>query len=179
MEKKVLAVGDSAKLEIIFSTKRYKSRITKRPKIQTSEGAPDKYVQIISQVTDRPDSTYPIIIHPYKLDLSQFSDKVIKEKRFTITNVSDEKLKVSLVSMPDGLFDFKLPKSIKPGKRAKGKLKLKKETYGESFEKSVTIEVVEVNSEKTTRFTIPVKRSIHTAKAPSETKTLSKGKDSP
>jgi len=36
LSKKELAVGDSTLLEIIFSTKSYKNRVTKRPKIQTN-----------------------------------------------------------------------------------------------------------------------------------------------
>ena len=161
----MLAVGDSTRLEIIFSTKRYKSKITKRPSIKTNEGPPNKHVQIMTEVTDRPDSTYPIIIQPYKIDLTQFSEKVIKKKKFMVTNVSDQKLEVSLISMPDDLFEIKLPKSIKPGKSAKGELKLRREAFGDSFEKSVTIEVVGVQDSDTTHFTIPVKRSLHVAKA--------------
>ena len=175
----MLAVGDSAKLDIIFHTKRYKSKITKRPSIQTNEGPPNKHVQIISQVTDRPDSTYPIIIQPYKIDLTQFSEKVIKKKKFMITNVSDQKLEVSLISMPDDLFEIKLPKSIKPGKSAKGELKLRRGAYGDSFEKSVTIEVVGVKDKEATRVTIPVKRSLHVAKTTPPQKPGSKKKDTP
>lgn len=175
----MLAVGDSTRLEIIFSTKQYKSKITKRPSIQTNEGPPNKHVQIISQVTDRPDSTYPIIIQPYKLDLSQFSEKVIKKKNFMITNASDQKLEVSLISMPDDLFEIELPKSIKPGKSAKGVLVLRGEAYGDSFEKSVTIEVVGVQDSDTTRFTIPVKRSLHVAKATPPQKPGSEKKKTP
>ena len=175
----MLAVGDSTRLEIIFSTKRYKSKISKRPSIQTNEGPPNKHVQISSQVTDRPDSTYPIIIQPYKLDLSQFSEKVIEKKKFMIMNASDQKLEVSLISMPDDLFEIKLPKSIKPGKSAKGELKLRREAYGDSFEKSVTIEVVGVQDSDTTRFTIPVKRSLHVAKATPPQKPGSEKKKTP
>ncbi len=175
----MLAVGDSTRLEIIFHTKRYKSRITKRPSIKTNEGPPNKHVQIITQVTDRPDSTYPIIIQPYKLDLSQFSEKVIKKKKFMITNASDQKLKVSLISMPEDLFEIKLPKSIKPGKSAKGELVLRSEALGDSFEKSVTIEVVGVQDSDTTRFTIPVKRSLHVAKVTPPQKPGSEKKKTP
>ena len=175
----MLAVGDSTKLEIIFNTGRYKTRITKRPRIQTNEGPPDKHVQIISQVTDRPDSTYPIVIQPYKLDLSQFSEKVIREKKFMIVNVSDQKLKVSLISSQDDLFKVKLPKSIKPGHSGKGKLELRKEAYGDSFEKSFTIEVVGVAEKDTTRFSIPVKRSLHVARTTPPQKPGSEKKGTP
>ena len=175
----MLAVGDSTRLEIVFHTKRYKSKITKKPSIQTNEGPPNKHVQIKTQVTDRPDSTYPIIIQPYKLDLSQFSEKVIKKKKFMITNASDQKLEISLISMPDDIFKIKLPKSIKPGKSAKGELVLRSEAYGDSFEKSVTIEVVGVQDSDTTRFTIPVKRSLHVAKTTPPQKPGSEKKKTP
>jgi len=178
LEKRVLAVGDSTELEIIFHTKRAKGKVSKQPRIKTNEGPPDKFVRISANIVPRPDSTYPIIIEPYKLDLSQFSEKIVDKKKFTITNVSDQKLKVSLIDMPKGLFDLKLPKSIKPGKTAKGELKLKKDAYSASFEKSITIEVVGVDDEKATRFTIPVKRSIHVAEASGTTKS-SPGKGTP
>ena len=87
MEKKEIAVGDSTRLEIIFSTKQYKTRVTKRPSIQTNEGPPNKRVQIIATVVLRPDSTYPLVMRPYKLDLTQFGDKVRKDIEFTI-NIS-------------------------------------------------------------------------------------------
>jgi hypothetical protein len=59
LEKKVLAVGDSTRLEIIFSTKRYKGKVSKRPRIKTNEGPPDKHVQISASMMPRPDSTNP------------------------------------------------------------------------------------------------------------------------
>jgi hypothetical protein len=174
----VLAVGDSTKLEIIFKTKRVKGKVSKQPRIKTNEGPPDKFVRITANVVPRPDSTYPIVIEPYKLDLSQFSEKIVDKKKFTITNVSDQKLEVSLVAMPEELFELKLPKSIKPGKTEKGELKLKKSAYNEPFEKSITIEVTGEEDGKVTRFTIPVKRSIHIAEVSSSTKS-SPGKGAP
>lgn len=162
----MLAVGDSTKLEIIFSTKRYKNRVTKRPRIQTNEGPPNKYVQIVSHVVERPDSTYPVIIRPYKLDLSQFTQKVRDKITFEIKNVSDMKLDLSLVSVPEGLFELDLPKSVKPGGEVKGTLKLKKKAISESFQKSFTIQL---NDEKKSRFTIPVKRTVRMAGTPGKT----------
>ncbi len=172
----MLAVGDSTKLEIIFHTKRYKGRITKRPKIQTNEGPPDKHVQIVSQVTDRPDSTYPVVIQPYKLDLSQFGEKMVKEKKFIINNVSDQDVKIEVICSADDYFKVELPGKIKAGKGGKAKLKLKKESIDDSFEKSFTFEATTVEDGKVTRFTVPVKRTINVpgtepkAKTPPEKK---------
>ncbi len=160
MEKKELAVGDSTRLEIIFSTKSYKTRITKRPKIQTNEGPPDKRVQIIANVVSRPDSTYPLIMKPYKLDLSQFGEKLRDKIDFTITNVSDEKVDLSMISYSKDYFDVKLPASIDAGKTASGSLKLKKDVLKQNFEKSFTFETSDKNK---SRFTVPVKRQIRTS----------------
>ena len=175
----MLAVGDSTRLEIIFSTRNYKKKVSKQPGIKTNEGPPDKHVRISSDVVERPDSTYPIVIDPYKLDLSQFSEKVVNKKKFSIKNVSDQKLDVVLVSTRDEFFKVKLPKSIKPGKTEEGELELKKEAYGESFEKSVTIEVVGADDEQAARFTIPVKRTIHMAEATPDTTKHAPSKRSP
>lgn len=156
----MLAVGDSTNLEIIFSTKKYKGRQTKRPVIKTNEGTGDQKVTIIAHIVTRPDSTYPVVIQPYKLDLSQFTEKIRDKITFTISNVSDEKLECTLVSMPVGMFDLKLPKSIGPGEKEEVVLKLIGEATKKSFNKSITIEF---NDEKASRFTIPVKRTLRVA----------------
>ncbi len=157
MEKEILAVGDSAALEIILSTRKYKSRVVKKPRIQTNEGPPDKHVQISANVVIRPDSTYPIVINPYKIDLSQFTEKVIKKAKFKITNVSDQKLDINLTSLPRGLFEVKLPKSIKPGSTESGEIKLLDDALEQSFQKSITIQLTDADS---SRFTVPIKRTV-------------------
>ena len=157
MEKDVIAVGDSTRLEIIFSTKRYRGQSRKRPNIQTNEGPPDKYVSISANVVQRPDSTYPIIINPYKIDMSQFTKKKIKKAKFKITNVSDQKLNLSMVALPKELMEIKLPKSIDPGKTAEAEVKLHKDKLEESFHKSFTFEM---DDEESSRFTIPIKRTV-------------------
>jgi hypothetical protein len=161
----VLAVGDSTGLEIIFKTGKYKSRVSKRPAIQTNEGPPDKYVQISTYIVERPDSTFPVVIEPYKLDLSQFSEKVIDERNFTINNVSDQKLELTLVTAPADFLEVSLPKSIDPGKSVTGKLKLKKSAHDDSFEKSFTFEVKNSGDQGTARFTVPVKRTLQLTSA--------------
>jgi hypothetical protein len=105
----------------------------------------------------RPDSTYPIIIKPYKLDISQFGEKVRDQMKFTISNVSDKPLDLSMVAVPTELLTLTLPKSVPAGKSAEGMIKLKPDALKKEFEKSVTIEL---GDGKATRFTIPVKRAL-------------------
>jgi len=163
----VLAVGDSTNLEIIYDSKRSKTKVRKQPRIQTNAGKPDKTVRIIANVIERPDSLYPLLVNPYKLDLLQLGDKVRDELSFNITNISEDKVNLSVVSQPIGYFKIELPESISAGKTAQGKIKLLDDSLEKNFQKSFTIEL---DDEKTTRYTIPVKRSIRKsggqAKAP-------------
>lgn len=105
----------------------------------------------------RPDSTYPAVVRPYKLDLSQFTEKVRDEIEFTVHNVSDQPMKLTMIAGADAYFEVDLPESIDAGQTADGKLKLTELGKGNNFEKSFTFEV---NDENKSRFTVPVKRTI-------------------
>jgi hypothetical protein len=157
LKKQELGVGDSTDLEIIFDTRSYQGGVTKTPVIKTNEGPPDKNVRFHADVVARPDSTYPIIIKPYKLDLTQVGDKTRSKISFSIQNVSDKPLEARLVAAATDLFDVALPKSIPAGKSGDGTLTLKKEALSGGFEKCLTIQL---NDDKSSRFTIPVKRAI-------------------
>jgi hypothetical protein len=157
LQKDALAVGDSTQLEIIFSTGLYANRVTKTPRITTNEGPPDKMVKITCDVIAKPDSTYPIVIKPYKVDLSQFGDKERTEVKFTIQNVSDKSVVPTLVSSADDFVTVKLPKSIAAGKTVEAVIKIKKEAEAKPFNKSITLQL---NDEKSSRFTIPITRTL-------------------
>ena len=111
-------------------------------------------------VVTRPDSTYPLIMRPYKIDLSQTGSKTIDNMSFEIRNVSDEDLKIRMISYASEYFEVDLPKKIKAGEAAKAKVKLRKEVLRKSFEKSFTFEL---SDEVKSRFTIPVKRKLAAA----------------
>ena len=94
---------------------------------------------------------------PYKLDLSQFGDKVRNEISFKISNVSDQKVDLSMIASYSEFFEVELPGSIDAGQTAEAKLKLTQEGIDKGFEKSFTLEV---SDEAKSRFTMPVKRTI-------------------
>ena len=162
MEKTAIAVGDSSKLEIIFSTRQYKKTITKSPRIKTNEGGPEKRVRISTTMTDRPDSTYPVINTPYKVDMSQFTEKMVTRKKLEIANVSEEDLQISLVAWAGDYFDVKMPESVRAGKTVEAEIVLREDVYDKSFAKSLTFEL---SDEKHSRFTIPVKRTVRNVRA--------------
>lgn len=155
MAKKELAVGDSTQLEIIFSSGTNVGKTSKRPTITTNEGPPSRNVTISCDVVRAPDSTYPIVITPYRLYVSKADTIDIDEAKFEIKNVSDQELKIGIASQPDGYFQLTLPKAIKAGETAQCSLKVNPQYLAEAFEKSVTLELTDASK---TRFTIPVIR---------------------
>jgi len=114
-------------------------------------------VKIKADVITNPDSTFPVIIKPYKFDISQFGEKERKKLKFEITNVSDNELNIQLIDMPIGMFKVKMPDKVKAGKSEEGELELLDDYVDQEFEKSITIQLSDKNM---TRFTIPVKRTI-------------------
>jgi hypothetical protein len=157
LDKEALVVGDSTRLEVIYSTRKYSGRQSKRPTITTNEGELPKYVQFTANVIVNPDSTYPIRIKPYKFDVSQFGEKTVNSREFIIENVSDSDIDIALVDMPLGMFTIKLPRRVKAGQTEKGIITLSRDYIDKEFEKSLTIEL---NDEAKTRFTVPVKRTL-------------------
>jgi uncharacterized protein DUF1573 len=161
LENKLVPPGDSTRLEIIFSTKQYKSLVQKRPKIKTNEGSGDKVLSFKANVVDNNESTYPLVISPFVVNFTQAGNKQNNEFVITLSNVSEQDLELSLIDFADEIFDVKLPNKIKAGQAAKAKIKLNEESQAEAFVKSITIEVNDANK---SRFTIPVKQNIKLAK---------------
>jgi hypothetical protein len=156
----VLAVGDSTKLEVIFSTENYEGWITKQPSILTNEGEDSivayHYVQIRSNVTTEPESTYyPIRISPSKLNISQFTDSLRDETTLQITNLSDTPGAITMIDVPEDYLEVTLPESLAVGQASDATIKMNPNSITTSFKKSITIEV---DDEEGTRFTIPVER---------------------
>jgi len=164
LEKDTIIAGDSSALEVIFATKSYAHRVKKTPRIYTNidstitiSSKSNAWVAIEADVTPNPDSSYPVVVKPYKIDISQFSEKPRNEVTFTIENVSDKPVELTLISFPDKLVEVDLPKVIEPGKTAEGTLRVKPDAVDQEFEKSFTFEV---NDENHTRFTVPIKRMV-------------------
>jgi hypothetical protein len=76
---------------------------------------------------------------------------------FKITNVSEENVEISLIDMPEGMFKLNLPKKVKAGKTEEGSIEILDDYVSQEFKKSITIQL---NDKATTRFTIPVERTI-------------------
>ena len=149
----MLAVGDSTRLEIIFSTGSYANQVMKSPTIKTNEGLSDKSVSIKTYVVSKPDSTFPVVLKPFKFDLIGSSDTTPVQLQFTITSVSRQSLTPRLVSAPKSLLSVSLPELIPPGGSGQATVTIKRTGMKETFEKSITLEF---DDEAKSRFTVPV-----------------------
>lgn len=155
VEKKELAPGDSTRLEIILSTLVYRNKLAKRPRILSNAVKKDFQVTIVANVLMHTDSAYPLIFNPHELDISQYGLEEKRKIEFTVTNVSDEDIKLALVDAPDALLKIKLPGKIKAGRTETGTVEIRKEFLDLDFEKSITLEL---SNEQATRYTLPIKR---------------------
>lgn len=157
LEKNIIPAGDSARVEIIYSTRKYYGPQSKRPAISSNEGDLKKYLQFTANVFKDPEKTVPIRITPYTFDISQYGEKARRKMEFEIANVSENELELSVVDYPRNMIKIDFPDKIKTGKSEKGKIEIKKEFENVEFEKSITIQL---NDQNRTRFTIPIKRVI-------------------
>lgn len=158
MKKRLLAVGDSTEIEIIFSSGgRSGGKFSKSPRLYTSDPAVNETrLRLSGSITSPEDSDSGqfLKIEPFGLQ-ALISDKKDKYK-ISLENISNEDLEVKLVSNHPTFMDVEVPtQAIKPGKTRDITVKLNDpEQHGTAgFEKSFTIEL---SDRMKTRYTIPV-----------------------
>jgi hypothetical protein len=120
----------------------------------TNEGQGAKNVRIKANIFTKPDSTFPIVIQPAKIEFAASDSAETME--FTLTNKSGGSLIPKIVSAPRSLVSINLPPPIPALDSAKGSMTLKKAGLNAGFEKSLTIQL---NNQQKSRFTIPIKRA--------------------
>jgi len=157
LETNIIAPGDSTFLEISFKSGKYKNRVHKTIRVNSNTSVPNRSISLTGFVQIQMDSTKPVIVRPYRLDVSQYGTKPRENVKFTLENVTDRDLEWKMVYYPDEYFTVKLPNKIKAGQSVEGELKVKPEHVNTEFEQSFTIEF---NNQGKTRFTIPVTRTV-------------------
>ncbi|MFZ1682946.1 MAG: DUF1573 domain-containing protein [Candidatus Zixiibacteriota bacterium] len=157
IDKEALASKDSTRLEIIFNTGTYVGLVEKQPRVLANDTTAERIIHFQANVVTRPDSTYPVVVDPYKLDISQFGEKQRTAIGFSVRNAATQPLKLTMVSTTPEYFTVELPKVVEPGKSVDGMVKLTPLALTKDFEKSFTFQV---GDERQSRFTVPVKRTM-------------------
>lgn len=178
MTKAELAVGDSTWIELIYTMGQH-SRTTHKSARVTTNDTTTGYLTISfsGQGWLPSDTSIMLDVNPRVLDFGPLGKKRRTKLETKIKNLSEEKMELSIVGYPPEFFkEVKLSKDkIKPNKTAKLKVKLKKETEDQRFQKSITLEA---KGETTTyRFTLPVQKGFESKVA--DKKTPKSGKKKP
>jgi hypothetical protein len=162
----VVAVGDSAKVELIFNTGRRKGgRVRKKATVTTNDNARGNFqLSFGGEIYTEPDSTHPIVLSQSSVT---FAEETRNEKiKIKIRNQTDEKLKMTVVDQPYEFLEVDVSdKDIKPGDEREIEIEIADDFEGDNFQKSVTIQL---NNPDSTRYTIPVelKRQVQSALKP-------------
>jgi len=160
LEKDALAPGDSTRLEIIFSTKRYSKHISKKPRIESNGTISNHSIVITADIATDPKKIEPLKVSPYKLNLSQYNNTERKKMNFHLTNDSDKDINVKVVAAPSDVVSFKIPDKIAAGASEKAEITLTETGQSTEWSKSITLEL---DDEYATRLSIPINRQIKSA----------------
>ena len=156
LESDTIAPADSTRLEIIFSSRRYRKRLTKKIRLSSNADSVQQLILIQATVVPEPDSMYPLRFEPNQIDFTPLSEKLLKELPLIITNVSDEILWLRLLDIDSNLMTVKLPDTLAPGEVGGCLVKLTEAGREGSWAKSITFRV---NDDSRSRFSIPILRS--------------------
>lgn len=157
LDKQVISPGDSARLEIIFSSKLYFNRVVKTPIIDIDGIPGPRSVSIMTYVIPRPDSAFPLRLEPFKLDISQYGQEVRDRATFAITNVSDKEITITPVAGIEDIGSLTLPSKVGAGQTVQAEVVLRPEALAKELERSLTFQV---NDEPKSRYTVPIRRKL-------------------
>lgn len=153
----VLAPGDSTRIEIVFSTKRFRGLVAKRPFFETNAGTERNYLKITADLSVDGDMMRPLVISPTEVDVSQFTQAPRRRAKFQITNLSDQDYKLQVVDDAFNNFEIDFPGKIKAGETVEATVLVKEDLIEFPFEQSITFQL---DDEAGSRYSVPVKRIV-------------------
>jgi len=158
IDKKELAVGDSTRVELIFSTGKMNSRVRKSATIMSNAAGIVPKLAFSADVRPSPDSLELYTVVPARVDLDKSKpgkQKTPWEYELTLRNTTDIGLTFSLVSHPDKFITVNLPANtaVDAGQEKSFTVRIDPMAEGHIITKSFTIEA---SDDARTRMTIPV-----------------------
>lgn len=160
--KTELAAGDSTWIELIYTAGGVNSRAHKSARVTTNDTLLGRVsIAFKAEVKEPGDSALLLAADPPTLDFGNPEGKRVRKLESSIKNVSDEVMKLELVSVPPGIFKkVELNEDeLKPGKEARLKVELEKEQEDGQFRKSVTLEA-RYGEKSKFRLTVPLVKGI-------------------
>jgi hypothetical protein len=155
LEDSVLAPGDSASFQIIFSTHSYRGFVTKKPYLETNADSQKVFCEINAEILVDKELFRPVRLNPFKLDVSQFTVEPRRKATAWIINVSDQDLDIEVVDSAGKDFVVEIPAHVKANDSAEVVLTVNEDAVKKEFDQSFTFYV---SDEVHSRFSLPVKR---------------------
>ena len=159
--KKELAVGDSTWIELIYTMGQHSRETHKSARVTTNDTLTG-FVNISFKGKGwaESDSSILLDVNPQRLDFGPLGKKRRTKLEAKIKNLSEEKMQLAVVDYPPEFFkEVQLSRDeLKPGKTAKLKVRLERETEDQRFQKSITLEAK--GDTLNYRFTIPIQKGI-------------------
>lgn len=159
LEDSTIAPGDSVPLEILFSTRSFRGHVSKRPSFTTNAGPEKTYLRIDAEMIVDPSTVTPITVEPFRVDVSQFTEKPRRRAKFQIINKTDIEYPIKLIDHAFHYFDVELPDKIGPAETVEGVITIHKERIEQEFERSLTFEI-QPPDELPIRYTVAVNRIV-------------------
>lgn len=157
LEKETIAPGDSAKLEVIFSSRKFSKKVVKHMKVRTSASPHAEDLAITAYVLSKSETTHPVVVDPLRMDFSETDVKAPDYLEYEIRNVSEQDLHIRMISASNNYVEIKLPREVGAGESVSGSVSITKAGLDESFAKSFTFELDDADS---TRYTVSIWRQL-------------------
>lgn len=169
LRKKNVAPGDSADVEVIFSTGRYASNVQKSASIISDAPGMAPALTFTAWPVASTDSLQPFTVSPALVDLDSLRGTTgqVSDVNVKVRNVSTQELQFTLVSKPDQWVKVDVPTApIAPGKDEVIKLTFDAAVADTILNKSFTIEA---SDSAKTRFTVPIQKAMRSSSASTTT----------
>lgn len=153
-----LAPGDSMRVGITWETGARIGKIGRYPRAEFRDRTSPVHMSLTGLVMADPDSARPLHVKPYKFELSKTERLDLDSLSFVMTNKSDGKLSLRVVSYPVEECVYEFPQEIEGGASLTGFIKVRPEFRDQEFVSSITIEA---SDSRHTRLTIPIRRKFY------------------
>ncbi|MCJ7578214.1 MAG: hypothetical protein MUO91_07155 [candidate division Zixibacteria bacterium] len=155
MTKTELAVGDSTWIELIYTMGQHGGEVSKSATVTTNDTITGNInISFRGKGWVPSDTAIKLEVNPQVLDFGPLGKKLRMELETEMKNLSQEEMQLAIVGCPPEFFEkVELSKDkIKPNKKAKLEVRLKRESEDQRFQESITLEAK--NKSTTYRFTL-------------------------
>jgi hypothetical protein len=130
--------------------------VSKRPSLLTNADTAKVYLKVMAEMVMDPDSSYPLVLSPRWIDVSQYTVKPRRRGKLTINNRSELDVSIKPVDTERKGFRLTLPDALAAGESAEVVIVVDEDKVEESFMQSITFEATSPMGRY--RYSIPIRR---------------------